>query len=317
MSKQQVTILGINGHLGHFAARAFVAAGWDVTGFGRSNRTPIAGVRFSKGDADDTGAIRQAIGTADVVVNALNLPYDKWGDGRAEAQLAKVIDAMGTSGKTLLFPGNVYNYAPSERLLTPETRQVPPTERGAIRVRMEAQLREAASRGDMQVIIVRGGDFYGPGVTGSWVDLIMLREAAKHKLALYGSRGVPHAWAYLPDFGRAFEKLAWHRKELGAFENCHFAGNFVTPEAFCDAVVAAAPVKLKVGTFPRVMVNIMGLFSPVMREVAKMGYLWDYPMALADARLDAILGQGFNTPFEAAVAETVAPFFAGEARKAA
>jgi nucleoside-diphosphate-sugar epimerase len=165
MSKQQVVILGINGHLGHFAARAFVAAGWEVTGFGRSNRTPIAGVRFVKGDADDVTSLRQAIGTADVVVNALNLPYDKWDEGRAEAQLAKVIDAMGTSGKTLMFPGNVYNYAPSERLLTPETRQVPPTERGAIRLRMEAQLREAAGRGHMQVIILRAGDFYGPGVT--------------------------------------------------------------------------------------------------------------------------------------------------------
>lgn len=317
MSKQQVTILGINGHLGHFAARAFVAAGWDVTGFGRSNRMPIAGVRFAKGDADDIAAMAAAIGTAEVVVNALNLPYDKWDEGRAEAQLAKVIKAMGTTGKTLLFPGNVYNYAPTERQLTPQTAQVPPTPRGAIRMRMEAQLREAAATGAIQAIILRAGDFYGPGVSGTWVDLIMLREAAKHKLAIYGTRGVAHAWAYLPDLGRAFEKLAWHRTELGGFETFHFAGNFVTPEAFGNAIVAAAPVPLKVGTFPRLMLSLMGLFSPVMREVAKMGYLWDHPMALVDARLGAILGQGFDTPFDAAVAETVTPFFVVEARKAA
>ena len=34
----KVTILGINGHIGHHAAKAFVAAGWQVTGLGRSSR---------------------------------------------------------------------------------------------------------------------------------------------------------------------------------------------------------------------------------------------------------------------------------------
>ena len=47
----KVVILGINGRIGSHAARAFVAAGWDVTGFGRSNKRPIAGVRFAAGHA--------------------------------------------------------------------------------------------------------------------------------------------------------------------------------------------------------------------------------------------------------------------------
>ena len=45
-----------------------------------------------------------------------------------------------------------------------------------------------------------------------------------------------------PDVGRAFEKLAWHRKEFGAFENFHFAGNYVTPEQMAGAAVAKAGV---------------------------------------------------------------------------
>jgi hypothetical protein len=43
-----------------------------------------------------------------------------------------------------------------------------------------------------------------------------------------------------------------------------------------------------------------------MREVAKMGYLWDHPMELVDPRLDAILGEGFATLFETAVATSIA-----------
>jgi hypothetical protein len=40
-----------------------------------------------------------------------------------------------------------------------------------------------------------------------------------------------------------------------------------------------------------------------------MRYIWKNQMELKDERLEEILGQGFNTPFETAVAATVKPFF--------
>ena len=107
MTGKTVAILGINGHLGHSAARAFRAAGWDVIGFGRQNRYPVEGVRFVAGDARSVDDLSAATRAAPVVVNGLNLPYDKWGNGAAEALLGRVIAA--SRGKTLLFPGNIYN----------------------------------------------------------------------------------------------------------------------------------------------------------------------------------------------------------------
>jgi nucleoside-diphosphate-sugar epimerase len=312
MTAQKVIVIGINGHVGHHIAKAFVTAGWDVAGFGRSNKQPIAGVRFIKGDAEDVEAMREAIGDTEVVVNALNLPYHQWDQGRMEAQNAGVIAALGTSGKTLLFPGNIYNYAATDRVVTPDLKQRPQTPRGEIRVRVEALYEAAAKRGDIQAIILRAGDFYGPESTSDWFDLAMLREAKKGKFAMMGARAVGHSWAYLPDLGRAFEKLAWHRGEFGAFENFHFAGNYVTPEQMAEAAQAAAPIKLKLGVFPRILFKAVGLVDPAMREVGKMGYLWENPMELRDTRLDAILGPDFATPFGEAVAATVGPFFAAE-----
>ncbi|HEV7275596.1 MAG TPA: NAD-dependent epimerase/dehydratase family protein [Devosiaceae bacterium] len=308
MSRNAVTVLGINGHAGHYIAAAFAAAGWEVTGFGRSNRYPLPGVRFQQGDAERAEDIAAAVAGAAVVVNALNLPYHQWDKGRKEAQTARVLEALRGSGKTLLFPGNIYNYAAGERVLTPETPQHPETPRGEIRKRVEAQYEAAARAGDLQVIILRAGDFFS-AQPGDWFDLAMLREAEKGKFAVLGERGVAHAWAYLPDLARAFEKLAWHRHELGAVERFHFAGHFVTPEQLAEAVVAAAPVPLKVSRFPRLLFSLLGLFDPTMREVAKMGYLWEHPMELRDDRLAAILGSDFGTPFEAAVAATIAPHF--------
>src|SRR3569623_1388212 len=119
MSTGRVTVLGVNGHIGQAVAKAFVAQGWEVPGMARADKRHTAGVRFVQGDSDSVEDMRRAIGDAEVVVNALNLPYDKWFYGAMEALMARVAEAMGTSGKTMLFPGNVYNYAADCDVLTP------------------------------------------------------------------------------------------------------------------------------------------------------------------------------------------------------
>lgn len=308
MAHGKVTVLGINGHIGHFAAAAFAAAGWEVTGFGRSNKHPIPGVRFVQGDARNPADLRAAIGDSEVVVQALHLPYNEWTNGRAEAQLAPVIEAAG--GRTLLFPGTLYNYSATDRFVTPDLAQVPETPRGEIRKRLEQMLKAASEQaGGPQVIILRAGDFYGPGTTNDWFDQGILREAHKGKAAVLGQPGIAHTWAYLPDLGRAFEALARRRGEFARFENFHFAGHFVTPEQMSAALKAAAPVPLKVTNFPWFILSLMGITDPIMRDIAKMGYLWRHEIELKDERLDAILGAGFGTPFKEAVAAVAAPFF--------
>lgn len=309
MSKGQVTVLGINGHIGQAVARAFVAAGWEVAGMGRSDKHHAPGVRFVQGNSDSVEDMRRAIGNADVVVNALNMRYDLWFDGRMEAQMARVVEAMGATGKTMLFPGNIYNFNAANRVMTPDAEQRPQTVRGELRVRVERALEAAADRGDIQLIILRAGEFYGPGSSGDWFDQVMLREIKSGTVRTMGYKNVPHAWAYLPDLARAFESLASVRFTLGAVERFHFAGHFVTPAEMGAAVAKAAPMKVTVKPFPIVLFVLAGLFDPVIREVAKMRYSWKNPMELRDERLDAILGDGLCTPFETAVAATVKPVF--------
>ena len=299
-----VTVLGINGHFGRFAAEAFAKAGWKVRGMARSEKRAIPGVEFVKGDADNVADIVAAIGDSEVVVFGLNLPYDKWFGGALEAQLARVIAAMGKSGRTLLYPGSIYNYAASLRQVTPDAPEHPERPRGVLRKRCEEMLHVAAQEGDRQVLIIRAGDFYGPGVSG-WFDQGIL--ARKGRIALPSARNIGHSWAYLPDLARAFVKVAGRRDEFGAYERFHFAGNFVTSGELADAIQRISPAHLKVGAFPWELLRVIGLFNPLMREIRKMRYLWDNPMRLADDRLEAILGPDFGTPYNEALATAVRP----------
>lgn len=298
-----VTVLGINGRIGQFAAKAFIESGWNVIGFGRSNRAQFEGFEFCQGDGFELADVKRAIADADVVIHALNLPYDRW-EREAEQLNKVVIEAMKGTGKTLIFSGNVYNFSADTHHMTPDAPQTPETAKGEIRKRMEDDLRDASEQHGFKVHILRGGDFYGPGSEGSWFDLGIAMNFKKRQITQPCDGETKHSWAYLPDFGRAFEKVAAKRDELGTFENFHFHGHFVTGNEMADAIQRVVPEPYAVKKLPWWAFSIMGLFQPVIREVIKMRYLWQSPQELIDPKLDAILGDGFGTSFERAVAET-------------
>ncbi|MHA6300279.1 NAD-dependent epimerase/dehydratase family protein [Devosia sp. CAU 1758] len=315
MSKGKVTVLGSNGHIGNAAMIAFHEAGWAVTGLGRSNRKPVNGTQFVAGDADDVAVVRAAIADADVVVHGLHLRYDQWGEGRAEKQLQVVLDAMGNSGKTLLFPGTIYNYRAGDRTVSPGLRQSGEKPRGAIRIRLEQMLADAAASGRIKVIIIRAGDFFGPRNRGEWFESAMLMDQDKGRLYHMGDLQLRHSWAYLPDLARAFAAVAEQRASVAAFENFHFAGYWVSHGQLMAAIQEGLGRQMKVAPLPWWMLRAMGLVDPVVRDIYRMRYLWTHEMELVDPRLDALLGEGFTTPFETAVAATVNELV--ESRKAA
>jgi nucleoside-diphosphate-sugar epimerase len=319
MTKGRVTVLGSNGHIGNAAMIAFRDAGWAVAGLGRANRRPVAGTTFIAGDANGVEVVRAATVDADVVVQALHLPYDKWGNGAAEAQLQVVIDAMAGTGKTLLFPGTIYNYRASDRTIAPGLRQSGEKPRGEIRIRLEDMLREAAVKNGFQVIILRAGDFFGPGNHDDWYGAAMLMDYTKGRLYHMGALETRHSWAYLPDLARAFTVLAEKRGQFGPFENFHFAGHWVNHGQVMAAIQSGLGHRLSVSPLPWWMLRAIGLVNPVMRDIYRMRYLWLNEMELVDPRLDALLGPGFATPFEAAVAATVTNLVEAKypARKAA
>ncbi len=315
MTKGKVTILGSNGHLGHAAMIGFRDAGWDVTGLGRTNRKPVEGTHFIAGDADEIEVVRAAVAAADVVVYGLHLPYDKWGNGAAERQFQIVLDALKGSGKTLMFPGTIYNYRASDRTISSGLRQSAEKPRGDIRIKLEQMLAQAAAAGDIQAIIIRAGDFFGPDGRGEWFDAAMLSDLGKGRLYHMGDLRLRHGWAYMPDLGRAFARVAERRADLARFETFHFAGHWVS-HGQVMAAIQAVTEPVKVSPLAWWMLGAMGLVNPLTRDIFEMRYLWQNEMELVDPRLDGLLGPGAVTPFEDAVAATVSALLASRKQAA-
>ncbi|NGP16346.1 NAD-dependent epimerase/dehydratase family protein [Devosia aurantiaca] len=166
-------------------------------------------------------------------------------------------------------------------------------------------IRAGAEAGHYQAIILRAGDFFGPGQRGEWFEQAILMGEGKGKIHHLGDLDKRHSWAYLPDLGRAFVALAEQRQALGRFENFHFAGHWISHGEIMTATQSALGRQLKVTPFPWWGIRLVGLVNAIMRDLHEMRYIWSNEMELVDERLDALLGPSFATQYEVAVKATV------------
>lgn len=309
MSRSTVLILGAAGRLGSAAVQAFAAAGWRVLAQQRKNTPLPPGAERLSIALDDTAALAARATGAQVVVYAVNPPYDRW--DTELLPLARLgMDVAQALGATLMLPGNVYNYGPDmPPLLREDTPQPGGTTKGRQRCALEAELRERTTRGRMKAVIVRAGDFYGHG-RGNWLDQAIVKDIASGKLVYPGPLDLPHAWAYLPDLADAFVAVAGRcaRGDAPAFEELLFAGHTFTGRDLLDEIQAAAAgmglrptAGWRVSSLPWGLLRVIGLFKPVVRELVRMSYLWRVPHAIDGSNLERAVGALPATPPAAAI----------------
>jgi nucleoside-diphosphate-sugar epimerase len=296
-------VLGATGGVGGEMARALIARGWAVRALHRDPAKipkPIAGAEWVHGDAMNRADVVTAAEGAALIVHGVNPPgYRNWG-GLALPMLENTIAAARASGARIFFPGTVYNFGPETfPLVAEDAPQRPHTRKGAIRVKMEACLREASDQG-VRVLILRAGDWFGPGTTtNSWFGAALVKPGRRLKAVVYpGEPQVGHAWAYLPDVAETAMRLIERDADLPAFAVFHFGGHWFEPGVeIAEAIRAAVGDQhLPVRRFPWLLVRMASPFVETFREMLEMTYLWRVPLRMDNRRLLAFLGEEPHTP---------------------
>ncbi len=293
MNTGTVLILGANGRFGRCAVKAFAAAGWQVIAQVRSaarGELP-AGVRVVQCGIDDPDALLHACAARpDIVINALNPLYTEW--ETAALPLAESALAVArAAGALLMLPGNVYNFGRAlPRQLTEDTPQRADTSKAAIRIDIERRMQSAAATGT-RCVVIRAGDFLGGPGPGTWVDLVIAKHLRRERLTWPGALDVEHSWAYVPDLARVFVAVAQRRAELAPFEVLHYRGLSLSAREFHQAFERVLGKPLGSAHFPWWLLRLAAPFSPMMRALLEMRYLWERPHRLEQSRLHALLGK--------------------------
>jgi nucleoside-diphosphate-sugar epimerase len=314
---QTALVIGVTGSIGREVTELLLKRGWRVRALHRSPLKAMSSsalpqaIEWVKGDAMQAADVIAAASGATVIVHAANPPnYRNW-RGLALPMLDNTIAAAKASGALILLPATVYNFgADTPPLLRENSPQIPTTRKGQVRVEMELKLQKASLYG-VRSIVVRAGDFFGPGAGNSWLTRGMTSTSPLLRSVFYPGRAdAGHSWAYVPGLGETMVRLiecagsAGAGRGLGAYEVFHFGGHWF--ERGAEMAELAYRVRGvgggRVRAFPWWAVKLAAPFVETCREMLEMRYLWEVPMQLDNAKLRALIGAEPHTPADIAVA---------------
>lgn len=293
----RILVIGASGNFGASLTPALATAGHHVRALRRAGGRPIEvpGVRVVEGSALDAEDVRRAAAGVDVIVHAFNVPYPEW-DKKMFAAAAHVVEAAVDNRALLVLPGNVYGLDPASGQRLPEDcARAAPSLKSELRNRLEAQLEAATERG-AKLLIVRAGDYMGPGATNTWFNEMTKRALSGGALQDPGRQGVLHDWAYLPDLAVATERLIARRDELGPSEVFNFSSFQLPSRDLLEAVNEVLPSPRPVRAMPWWLLRPLSPFVPMLRELFDVKYLWDQQLLLDDSKLERFLGDVPRTP---------------------
>jgi nucleoside-diphosphate-sugar epimerase len=306
-------VLGASGGIGGEVARQLRDAGWEVRALKRQlpAERSADGLQWLPGDALNAADVAAAAEGCGVIVHAVNPPgYRDW-DRLVLPMLQNSLEAATAQAATLVLPGTVYNFGPDAfPVLQEDSPQHPLTCEGALRVEMEARMRQACERG-ARALIVRAGDYFGPRAGNSWFSQGLVRPGTPvRRISNPAAAGVGHQWSYLPDVARTMVELLARRAALPAFARFHMAGHWDADgsqmaEAIRRVVIRRGGASPRVSRLPWWLLDLASPLVPTFREMREMRYLWRQPVRMDNARLVAALGREPHTPLDEAVEATL------------
>jgi nucleoside-diphosphate-sugar epimerase len=307
-------VLGATGGIGGAIAAVLLRSGWTVRALVRDpakaarawadrGRAPT----WIAGDAMTRADVIAAARGVQAIVHAVNPPrYLNWDRVVLPMMENTIAAARAAGGARIVLPGTIYNFDPAATpVIDADSPQAPRSRKGAIRARLERLLQDAAPA--VPSLIVRAGDFFGPGAGSSWFAQALVAPGKPVRRLLDPGGGRPgHSWAYLPDLAETVGRLMEMSDQLAPFERVQFEGHCdTTGHGVVEAVRAAIGRRVPRYAFPWWATRLLSPVSDMAREMAEIAPYWRHPVRLDNRRLVALLGAEPRTPLDQAVTTTL------------
>jgi nucleoside-diphosphate-sugar epimerase len=182
-----------------------------------------------------------------------------------------IIDACKLHGTRLVFFDNTYMYPQDGRLLKEDTVFAPVGRKGRVRQVMAEMVLQEIQSGQLEAVICRAPEFYGPGKTQSITNSMVfdnIKKGKKLKLPLSANKKRSLIWT--PDASRA---TAWIGNAADTFgQTWHLPVDESHP-TYKELIVLAAEVyerKLQYTVIPKFVFKIGSIFNKQLRELQEL-----------------------------------------------
>jgi nucleoside-diphosphate-sugar epimerase len=298
-------VLGAAGGTGSAVVRELAARGWEVRGVTRGGAANVPeSVEQVAADVGTIDGARRACEGASVVFHCAQPDYTNWPQLFPPMTHA-ILDGAAAAGAKLVFADNLYVCGPPDGPMTEETPQRARGPKGRMRIEMANTVLRAHADGKVRCTISRSSDYYGPRGTGTTAGDNIMKPALRGKRARWlGSLDQPHTLNYLEDMARALATLGESDEADG--EVWHLpSAEPLTGRQFLTLVFEAAGHQPMLGTVSRPMIRLVGLFSPLLRELNETIYQFEQPFISDASKFERVFGPFQPTPHAEAVNRTV------------
>jgi nucleoside-diphosphate-sugar epimerase len=301
------TILGANGVIGRELSKLLPQYTNVIRQVSRHPKKVNATDETFTADLLDARAVVEAVAGSEVAYLVAGLKYDAkvWQEQWPKV-MRNVMDACRRHNTRLVFFDNVYAYGRVKGVMTEDTPYDPCSKKGEVRARIATMLMDEVKRGELQGMIVRAADFYGPGALLSLThSTVIERVKAKKDPQWIGDAGAIHTFTYTPDAGKSVAVLGNTPSAFGQVWHTLTSRDEMCGERFARIAceVGGRPCKLQVA--PRWMLAAMGLFVPVLRENMEMLYQFEHDYRFDSGKLERALSMQ-ATAYPAGIAAALA-----------
>ena len=300
------TILGANGVIGNELSKLLPQYTDKVRQVSRHPKKVNATDETFAADLLDAKAVSDAVNGSEVAYLVAGLKYDAtvWADQWPRV-MRNAIDACKRHGTKLVFFDNVYAYGKVDGVMTEDTPYNPCSKKGEVRATIANTLMDEVKRGELQAMIVRAADFYGPGAALSLThSTVHERLKAKKTPQWIGDAQAVHTFTYTPDAGRSVALLGNTPSAYGQVWHALTSKEPMSGEAYVRIACELAGQPFKVQVAPRWMLGLMGLFVPVLRENMEMLYQFEHDYRFDSNKLEqafTVQATGYREGIQAAL----------------
>ncbi len=293
------TILGAGGAIGTDLARALTTYTKDIRLVSRHPEKVNDSDEVVSADLLSLEDTDRAVAGSSVVYLVAGLQYDYrvWAD-----QWPRVMDHVLTACQRhkarLVFFDNIYMIDRDHiGHLTEESPIRPSSKKGFVRAQLIHMIDEAVRNGEVDVIIARCADFYGPGVGNSVLQETVLKPLKNGKRAQFlASPRYVHTYTYTPDAARATAQLGNTPSAYNQTWHLPTTRERLTGQDWLRLIAEALNVPPRSMTIPGFVLALAGLFSPMLREVKEMNYQYERDYVFDSSKFEAAFGWGATDP---------------------
>lgn len=301
------TILGANGVIAQGLSKRLTRYNTAIRQVSRHPKAVNPTDELVTADLLDYSQTEKAVEGSEIVYLLAGLKYDVkvWREQWPKL-MRNVLDACKKHNCKLVFFDNVYAYGQVNGPMTEATPFNPISKKGEVRAQVAGMLLDEVAKGNLNAMIVRAADFYGPNTPLSLTYSTVTQRLKAHKGPQWiGNPKTIHTFTYTPD---ASESVAVLGNTPSAYnQTWHALTNpeKITGEQYVRMACEIAGQPYKLQTLHKFGVSMVGLFMPVLHEFVEMMYQFEHDYVFDSSKIMNAFPNLLPTSYKEGIAATL------------